>query len=188
MNDELPPRPGRGRALSHLAVRFLRALWPRRPRASDRAWVTEVLEPAELALWERQPAHDQRHTIGVARGVAAMLDETVYAGDPTWLAAALLHDIGKLDAALGVYGRVVATVAGVVAGRDMAPAWAGRRGFTRRVGLYLQHGAIGSELVRVAGGRELVAAWAGAHHRRDQWAALPIPPTVIRALVLSDAD
>ena len=57
--------------------------------------------------------------------------------------AALLHDIGKLDARLGVYGRVVATVSGAAAGREHADAWSESSGFTRRVGLYLRHAELG---------------------------------------------
>ena len=74
-------------------------------------------------MFRRQPNHDQRHAIGVARDVQARLADTPYADDPRWLSAALLHDIGKLDSHLGVYGRVVATVSGAAVGRDHAEAW-----------------------------------------------------------------
>ena len=57
------------------------------------------------------------------------------------LAAALLHDVGKLDAHLRTYGRVVATLAGGVVGHDQTVIrqWTLTTGFTRRVGLYLIH-------------------------------------------------
>jgi hypothetical protein len=180
--------PGRFTDWMHLATRFFRALWPAPPRARDVAWVRSVLNDGEYGLWARQPAHDRRHTIGVARGVERMLAGTEYAGDSRWPAAALLHDIGKLQAGLSVYSRVIATIAGRVTGRQMVNAWTASRGFTRRVGLYLQHGPIGADLVHMAGGRDEVAAWAGAHHDRSSWDGLSIPEPVVRALVLSDAD
>jgi len=182
------PRPSRLGDWSHLAVRFLRALWPGAPRASDVEWVRGVLNDGEFELWSRQPAHDRRHTIGVARGVERALAGTEYAGDARWLAAALLHDIGKLQSHLSVYSRVVATIAGRVTRRQMVHAWSASRGFTRRVGLYLDHGPIGADLVRMAGGRDAVATWAGVHHDHTAWAGLDIPEPVVRALVLSDAD
>ena len=96
----------------HLSGRFVRALWPGPPAAVDLDWVESVLTPPGFVQFRRQPRHDQRHAIAVARDVQARLAGTEYAGDPRWLAAALLHDLGKLDSQLGVYGRVVATVSG----------------------------------------------------------------------------
>ena len=119
--------PVSARKLRHLTVRFFGALRPGPPRADDVDWAHSVLGPDAFALWQRQPNHDRRHAIAVARGVQAELAGTPYADDPVWLSCALLHDIGKLDARLGVYGRVVATVAGAAAGRDMADAWSAGR-------------------------------------------------------------
>ena len=109
--------------VTHLSGRFVRALWPGPPRAADVAWVESVLTPAGFVQFRRQPNHDQRHAIGVARDVQARLAGTEYADDPRWISAALLHDIGKLDSRLGVYGRVVATVSGALAGREHAEVW-----------------------------------------------------------------
>jgi hypothetical protein len=109
--------------IAHLSGRFARALWPGSPRADDIAWVETVLTPDGFVQFRRQPNHDQRHAIGVARDVQVRLADTPCADDPRWLSAALLHDIGKLDSRLGVYGRVVATVSGAVVGRDPAEAW-----------------------------------------------------------------
>ena len=110
---------------------------------ADVAWVESVLTPAGFAQFRRQPNHDQRHAIGVARDVQARLAGTEYADDPRWLSAALLHDIGKLDSRLGVYGRVVATISGAAAGREHAEVWSESSGFIRRVGLYLRHTELG---------------------------------------------
>jgi predicted HD phosphohydrolase len=124
----------------------------------------------------------------VARDVERRLAGTPDAADPRWTEAALVHDIGKLDAHLGVYGRVVATVAGHLAGHDMADAWSAKRGFTRRVGLYLRHAELGADRIRIAGGSEEAARWAAAHHHPEQWAATGIPPAVVAALDAADND
>src|SRR4051812_747998 len=70
---------------------------------------------------------DRRHAAGVARRVEAALGE---AADRPVIAAALLHDVGKIASGLGTYGRVVATLAGAAGGRDTAHAWSAKRGFT----------------------------------------------------------
>jgi hypothetical protein len=174
--------------LLHLSGRFVRALWPGPPRADDVAWVESVLTPAGFAQFRRQPNHDQRHAIGVARDVETRLAGTEYAGDRRWICAALLHDMGKLDARLGVYGRVVATMSGAIAGRDQAEAWSTSRGFTRRVGLYLRHTELGGDRIRLAGEPEEAARWSAAHHDPSTWAELPIPEPVVVALDAADND
>jgi hypothetical protein len=172
----------------HLAGRFTRALYPGAPRPEDLAWVATILTSEADALFRRQPRHDQRHAIGVARDVEARLAGTADADDPRWLVAALLHDIGKLDARLGITGRVVATVSATVAGRDMADAWSQSGGFTRRVGLYLRHAELGADRIRLAGGPEEAARWAAVHHDPTQWSDLGIPEPVVAALDAADND
>lgn len=174
--------------LVHLSRRFVGALSRKPPPTDARAWAAAVLGPAVYAQWERMPNHDQRHALGVARGVEEALAGTDQAGDPRWTAAALLHDIGKLDARLGVYGRVAATISAAVAGRDMAEPWSERSGFTRRVGLYLRHPELGADRIRLVGGPEEAARWAGAHHTPDAWPTTGIPEVVVAALVAADDD
>ena len=172
---------------SHLAGRFFKALRPGGPRATDVEWVRSVLEPAELALWMRLPAHDRRHTVEVARKVEARLAGTPHAGDSRWPAAALLHDVGKIAANLSVFGRVLATLAGMLGGWRLS-AWEEFRGLRRRISQYLRHGEIGADMIRMAGGREEVAAWAYAHHDRSRLDTAIFPASVVAALVESDAD
>jgi hypothetical protein len=170
----------------HLARRFVRALWPGRPRPQHAAWVESILEPNELALWRELPRHDQRYTIRVARLVEQRLAGTEFAGDPRWLAAALLHDVGKLDAGLGVVGRSVATVLGAVGGRARVDRWARASGFRRRVAWYLRHDERGAARIRAAGGRDEAARWAWAHHHRDRWPESGVPIAVAEALEAAD--
>lgn len=162
----------------HLVRRFVRALWPGRPRDTDVAWVESVLTPAELEVWRRLPDHDRRYSIRVARRVEQALAGTDYARDPRWPAVALLHDVGKLDSALGIVRRAVATVAGAV-----RPATRRARG---RFGRYLRHDEIGAELLLGVGARDEAVRWAAAHHHPHQFEATGIPGPVAAALVAAD--
>lgn len=173
----------------HLAGRFARAIVPGRPSAEDEAWVASLLTEREHQLWRKLPNHDRRHAVRVARDVRTQLAATEWAEDPSFLEAALLHDVGKQAAGLGVYGRVVATVSAAVAGRDAATMWVRGKGFTRRVGLYVDHGAIGADMIRLAGGSEAAAAWSAAHHEPPEtWPALPIPAPVVAVLDAADNE
>ena len=167
--------------MSHLTRRFFGSLRPGGPPEADRVWVESVLSEAEYALWCRQCGPDRRHTATVARQVERRLGNEATA---PILAAALLHDIGKLDADLATWGRVVATVSAKVAGRDTARLWVKSTGFTRRVGLYLHHPEIGADLLEMAQSDPLTIAWAAEHHLpADEWT---LDPAV--AQVLHDVD
>lgn len=176
------------RRARHLARRFVGTLRLGGPAPRDTEWVKAILSPPECELWARMPDHDRRHSVGVARRVEHALSGTSEAGDPRWVAAALLHDVGKLDAGLGVLGRVGATLAGAAAGHDMADAWSAKRGVTRRFGLYLRHAELGETRLRVIGARDEAAAWAGAHHDESAWGALAFPAGVVTALDEADND
>jgi hypothetical protein len=165
----------------HLTRRFFGSLRPGGPPDDDRAWVESVLSGAEYALWCRQYGPDRRHTAAVGREVQRRLGNEA---TPPVMAAALLHDIGKIDADLGTWGRVVATVSARVAGRDTARLWIKSSGFTRRVGLYLHHPEIGADLLEMAQSDPLTIAWAAQHHLPpEEWT---LDPDVAR--VLHDVD
>ena len=126
---------------------------------------------------------DRRHAVGVAHNVERQLGHE--ATKPV-LAAALLHDVGKVSAGLGTYGRVVATVAGLAAGRSMAAAWTEGKGFTRKVGLYLRHAELGGDMLALAGSDPLTVTWAREHHLPEaEWT---LPPSIGRALEAADDD
>lgn len=176
--------------LVHLTKRFLTSLVARPPDGEEEAWVASRLLPAEFDLWRRQNRYDRRHTYEVARRVEEALSGTPHAGGP-WPAAALLHDIGKVEAEVGLVSRVVVTVAIVVLGRPRVSAKARRPGWLGRAGRYADHPRLGAELVERAGGRPEVARWAGIHHgvdpKRPGGDAI-VPDRVIRALVEADSD
>jgi hypothetical protein len=167
----------------HLTKRFFGSLWPAGPSRENEAWVQSVLSDEELRLWRRMGRADRRHAVGVARQVERQLGHE--ATKPI-LAAALLHDVGKVSAGLGTYGRVVATVAGAAAGRSMAEAWTEGKGFTRKVGLYLRHPQLGGDMLALAGSDPLTVSWTREHHLAEEEWTLPLD--IAHALKAADDD
>src|SRR5205807_2409113 len=107
-------------------------------------WARSQLVAGEVALWARLSPVDRRHAVGVARRVERTLRHE--ATRPV-LAAALLHDVGKLDSRLGTFRRVAATLLGAAAGDD----WIRRGGMRRRVALYRRHPQLGADMLAMAG-------------------------------------
>lgn len=172
----------------HLTRRFFAALTNRGPHESDRVWVESVLSGREYALWARQYPPDRRHSALIARRVERRLaDDSAPAGDTRWvLAAALLHDIGKIEADLGAWGRVFATVVATLGGSERVRQWAHNDGYRGRVSSYLRHPEIGSDLLRDAQSDPRTVAWAAEHHRRpDKWT---VPLEFARVLHEFDND
>ena len=166
---------------AHLAKRFVTSLWPLGPSSADDAWATSHLLEGEVALWRRMSRQDRRHSVGVARRVDDALGQS--ATRPV-LAAALLHDVGKIEAGIGTFLRVVATASAAIAGRETAELWVRGTGITRRVGLYLKHPAIGADLLAMAGSDEFTATWAREHHHPEESCSLDAE----LATALRDAD
>ncbi len=173
---------------AHRAGRFASSLVGGAPPGEDVEWAARWLSEAEQRVFGRMSGNDRRHSIAVARAVSAHLDTLELSEDDDgarWiLAAALLHDVGKSVADLGTYGRVVATLSGWVGGHDMAAAWADTKGFTRKVGLYLQYPELGADLLRMAQSDDRVVAWAAQHHlAEDDWT---VPVDAGRLLAAAD--
>lgn len=165
--------------------RFFGSLSRAEPAAADTAWVEGILGPGELRLWRRMSAADRRHAAGVARRVDSDLGGTPDTRRPA-LAAALLHDVGKVDAGLGTLGRVGATLIGLAGSRARAAELARRRGPLGRVGRYLDHPAIGAALLEEAGSDPLTVAWTAEHHLDpERWS---VPSSVASALHRADDD
>jgi hypothetical protein len=166
----------------HLAVRFAGGLDPRGPAGADEAWARRWLVAGEVALWRRMSGPDRRHAVGVARRAAALLAGREVEREV--MAAALLHDVGKIESDLGTFARAAVTAAALVAGRDRLAA--GRSGWRRRVSDYLAHDRIGGRLLAEAGSHPTTISWAAEHH---------LPPTrwsvdreVGAALAAADGD
>lgn len=160
----------------HLARRFVGMLDPRGPSAEAEAWVRSVLGDGEWALWQRMSGPDRRHAVGVAREVERRLGAQA---TPPVLAAALLHDVGKVESGLGAVGRVLATLAGVLAAQRAAAG-------EGRVARYLTHDRRGAALLEAAHADPLTVAWAREHHLPPgRWT---VPESVGVALKAADDD
>ena len=168
---------------AHLAKRFFGSLLPIGPSKADTQWATSHLIPGEVELWKRMSAQDRRHATGVARRTVAELGDS--ATRPV-IAAALLHDVGKIDSGLGTPLRVIATLSAAVAGRETAELWVKGTGVTRRIGLYLRHPEIGGDLLGMAGSDEFTASWAREHHLPEDRCTLD--PALANALRDADDD
>jgi hypothetical protein len=150
---------------AHLTKRFVVSLWPLGPRHNDDEWATGQLIDGEIALWRRMSRQDRHHSIGVAKRVEEHLGGSA---DRPVMAAALLHDVGKVDSRLGTFLRVAATLSAKVAGRETAELWVQSSGITRRIGLYLLHPRIGGDLLAMAGSDPLTETWAREHHLPEE--------------------
>ena len=167
----------------HLAGRFLGALSPAGPPPEDEEWALGTLLDGEKLLWRRMSGPDQRHAVGVARDTVRLLgpDEP----PPEVVAAALLHDVGKVESSLGTFARVGVTLAALAVGRARLLRWTGSGGTgsagtgsagtgsarppgrsspRQRVGMYLTHDHLGAQLLEQAGSRALTISWAKEHH------------------------
>jgi len=161
----------------HLVRRFLGSLRPGGPPPADEAWARDALLAGERPLWDRMSGPDRRHAVAVARRTEEALGPR--ATRPV-VAAALLHDVGKVEAGLGTFPRVGATLLAAVAGRERL---ARRQG---RVGRYVRHDVLGADLLDAAGSDPLTRTWAGEHHLPpDRWT---VDPAVGAALKAADDD
>lgn len=134
-----------------------------RPRVDpvERSLVVVRLTPAERALFARLTAAYQRHSLGVLR----RLEAAGYT-DADLLRAALLHDVGKAEAGIGLHHRVLAvllprfapTLWGRLVSEEAATGW--RRPF------YVQrhHAALGARLAQAAGASARTVALIARHH------------------------
>jgi hypothetical protein len=89
------------------------------------------------------------------------------------LAAALLHDCGKLQSGLRTPGRVVATILGATLVRtsvDVSRWSSSSSSWKRSVGRYRDHPEGGGQMLTEAGSDPLTVAWAREHHLpSSQW-------------------
>ena len=169
--------------IGHYVRRFFTSLSRRPPIPEDEAWAESLVSAAEYALFARLSNTDRRHLVQGARLVAVELPAEA---DRVWVQAALLHDVGKFDADLGVFGRVGATVAAATVGDATVRGWAGRPGRRGHLGTYQCHDDIGAAEIRAAGGPEEAAVWSEIHHHPDQFADATIPPAILRVLDAAD--
>ena len=130
--------------IGHLTRRFVGSLSRQPPAASDEVWAASFLRGPEQRLWSAMSSSDRRHAIEVARRFEALRPAATRAE----VAAALLHDVGKLDSGLGTFVRVAATVFGP-------------RG--QRFRAYHDHERCGADRLEVAGSDPVTVALVRGH-------------------------
>lgn len=118
--------------IAHLARRFVTSMSNRPASDDDETWARRHLGDREVVLWTGMANADRRHAVEVARRFHAARPEATRAE----IAGALLHDVGKVAADLGTFGRVVATLVGAR---------------TARLRTYHDHEAIGARWAASAG-------------------------------------
>jgi putative nucleotidyltransferase with HDIG domain len=175
---------GRFGTLRHLAGRFLGAVSPAGPPASDDDWALSLLLPGEQGLWRRMSGQDRRHAVAVARESQRRLDEAGMGARREVLAAALLHDVGKVEARLGTAGRVAVTLVAVVVGPDRLAGSGSGGSWLEPARRYLAHDRIGGQLLRDCGSDPFTVAWAEQHHLApERWS---VDPRIGRLLKAAD--
>lgn len=150
-------------SFGHLAARFFDYLRAKPLSDADREYVISVLSAEEARIFFEQGAKDQAHGLAAA---LVVLESGQSTSDR--LRAAMLHDIGKRSARLGVLGRVAASVL-IKLGLPL----------TTRFTQYRDHGHVGAAELEAAGSPPLVVEFARAHHgsrpdvlSEEDWALL----------------
>jgi hypothetical protein len=173
----------------HLVKRFLTSLSPRPPEPAQETWARGSLTDGEQAIWDRMSNPDRRHAIEVASDVMARWPDDPASGGSVEpgravVAAALLHDCGKVESGLGTFGRVGATLFWAVADTGRADVWlqAETGGIRGHLARYRRHPELGAALLAAAGSDQLTSAWAAEHHRpMSAWTVDPAVGTLLKA-------
>lgn len=165
--------------LWHLTKRFFGAVRPGAPSAESERWALQYLGAGEVEIWHRMNNPDRRHAIAVAQAVTAdpRLDlEALDTEARPVVAAALLHDSGKVVCRFRTPARVAATVVWAVASDDTADRWISHPddGPRKRLAQYRRHPEIGAELLERGGADALTARWAAEHHKPESMWTVPV--------------
>ncbi|CAN5831466.1 hypothetical protein BH23ACT4_BH23ACT4_10820 [soil metagenome] len=150
-------------SFGHLSARFFDYLMAKPLTDEDRQTVTSILTSSETGIFFEQSRKDQAHGFDAALVVldsAKSTDELIR--------AALLHDVGKRRAGLGVLRRVASSIL-IKLGMPLPP----------KMRLYRDHGPVGATDLEAAGSPPLVVEFARAHHgprpvtlSEEDWALL----------------
>jgi hypothetical protein len=154
-------------SLSHLSARFFDVLQSKPLSGTEVRAVEHWLGPALAVIFFDQPPEDQRH--GYHAALVVVADHS--ASDEV-IEAALLHDVGKRHAGLGIVGRSIASVL-IRLGAPLSPNMA----------VYKNHGLRAARELASAGANQLSVEFAEHHHEsRPSY----IDPTTWSLLQLAD--
>ena len=138
--------------------------------------------PTEGDLWAQLSAADRRHAVAVARATVKRLGQA----ERPVVAAALLHDVGKLESGLGTIGRVVATLVSMTVSSSTVASWSRVSGFRHQMAVYLRHPEEGAAVLISAGSDPLTVSWVAEHHKNaDTWT---VERSIGEALAEADND
>ena len=142
-----------GPDMFHLIKRFFSSLSAAPLNDLEQAWVQEVLNVREHDLWCTQAIVVQRHSCDIARRFIEI--RSLASRDE--IAGALLHDIGKIDAGLGIVARVLATVLPLP---------------TPRFTAYRHHQQRGAQMLKTIGSSDITIGLVAGHPNSDALRAL----------------
>lgn len=137
------------------ARRTLLAAAPALARPDD-DWARARLTAAEFALFGRMPAHERTHGLEVARRVLVLSPRA----SRELVAAALLHDVGKLDTPQAALWRVLTHLLPPVT----LPGEPRLRGLAGARQARVHHAAYGASLLARAGVTPRVVDLVAGHH------------------------
>ncbi len=145
--------------LTYRSRQFREALFAPYKRIPSEALLSQ-LTPAQLSLFQRMQPSEQTHAYRIFKRL-----ETSGQSDPDLLAAALLHDVGKILHPLSIFDRVL-----IVLGKALIPKAARRWASGTPHGLRLpfvvaaNHADWGAELAYQAGSSVLCVELIRRHH------------------------
>jgi len=130
--------------VTHLSKRLWGSLRARPLLEHEKDWVSSFLLEGEFLLWCTMDVRDQRHSFEVAQRFARSLEMSTLINSALLekepkreaVAAALLHDVGKVVSKLSTLERVAVSIVGAR---------------TERFRSYLKHEEVGLELCRQTG-------------------------------------
>ena len=152
---------------AHLFARFFDVATARRLKPSERAAVSAWLTPSTEEVFFSQDDADQRHGHHAAQSVVASGVD-----DPDVIMAALLHDVGKRHARLGLIGRTIASLLILL-----------HLPMPERMALYRDHGLSAARELGALGVPSVVIDFALHHHGTRP---PTIEPSVWDVLVAAD--
>ena len=167
----------------HLTKRFWFSLNPRKLSEENLDWVRSHLSENEFDYWKKFSTADKQHSFQVARQAASEIGEE----GKEFLAAALLHDIGKLESGFTIFGRVFATLCCSLFPLRKMEKWAQKnKGIRRRLIDYAKHPELGAKLLKGIGSKEQTITWVLEHHSEsEKWET---PREIAEILSSSDND
>ena len=165
-----------------VAYRVGQVLWGLRPQLAveDLVEVRRWLSASAYALWERQSPRDRAHSLRVLRTLQAEGWDA-----PPLMRAALLHDVGKIEAPISLVHRTVWVLAWAVAPRWAATWLPQPQGWRYPFWVLAEHPRLGARLAREAGA-DAQTVWLIEHHQ--DWNARADPHLGEWLAALQEAD